>query len=187
MATSTRELPAQNDGSKFAYVVLLTLGALDAAGYSIIAPVAPAIARSTGAGPGLMGALVATFPLGIVGGFAFAAVGIRRGRTTQILMVSLSLLALGSLGFVFGEGLDSYFIARLIMGLGSGGVWMGVTFKTLERWPGQEYLCMSRIFAAYSVGGLVGPAVGTFGGIARPFAVYFVLVLVAAVLVAAIG
>jgi MFS family permease len=80
-----------------------------------------------------------------------------------------------------------YLVARLIMGLGSGGVWMGVTFNTLERWPGQEYLCMSRIFAAYSVGGLVGPALGAFGGIARPFAVYGVLVLVAALLVAAMG
>lgn len=134
-----------------------------------------------------MGGLVASFPLGIVGGFALAAVGIKRGRTTRMLMISLSLLAVGSLGFVFGEGLDVYFVARLVMGLGSGGVWMGVAFTTLERWPGQEYLCMSRIFAAYSVGGLVGPALGAFGGIARPFTVYLVLVLLGGVLVAAMG
>jgi MFS family permease len=160
---------------------------LDAAGYSIIAPVAPAIARSTGAGPGLIGVLVASFPVGIVGGFALAAVGVKRGRARQVLLVSLAILAVGSLGFVFSTSLSVYFVARLIMGLGSGGVWMGITFNTLERWPGQEYLCMSRIFAAYSVGGLVGPALGAFGGIARPFAAYCVLVLVAATLVAAMG
>jgi MFS family permease len=168
-------------------MVLLTLGALDAAGYSIIAPIAPAIARSTGAGPGLIGVLVASFPLGIVGGFAIAAVGIKHDRTKQVLLVSLTMLGLGSLGFVFGEGLAVYFPARLIMGLGSGGVWMGIVFNTLERWQGQEYLCMSRIFAAYSVGGLVGPALGALGGIARPFAVYAGLVLLAAAMVVAVG
>jgi MFS family permease len=187
VATSAQRLPARRDGSTFAYVVLLTLGALDAAGYSIIAPVAPEISSATGAGPGLMGALVASFPLGIVGGFALAAVGIKRRRTTQVLLVSLAILAAGSLGFVLGEGLGVYFVARLIMGLGSGGVWMSVTFNTLDRWPGQEYICMSRIFAAYSVGGLLGPVLGTLGGIARPFTAYSVLVLVTAVLVAAMG
>ncbi len=45
-----------------------------------------------------------------------------------------------------------------------------MTFDTLERWPGQEYVCMSRIFAAYSIGGLVGPALGAVGGTAGPFA-----------------
>jgi MFS family permease len=187
VAASTQELSARPDGSTYAYVVLLILGALDAAGYSIIAPVAPEISRATGAGPSIMGALVASFPLGIVGGFALAAVGIKRGRTRQVLLVSLVILAAGSLGFVIGEGLEVYFAARLIMGLGSGGVWMGVTFNTLDRWPGQEYLCMSRIFAAYSVGGLLGPALGTLGGIARPFAAYSVLVSVTIVLVSAMG
>ena len=42
-----------------AYLVLLALAALDSAGYSIIAPVVPAIGDETGAGPGLIGALVA--------------------------------------------------------------------------------------------------------------------------------
>jgi MFS family permease len=172
-------------GSTFAYVVLLALGVLDAAGYSVIAPVSPVIARETGAGPGVIGMLVASFPLGIVLGFALAAAGIKRRLTLHVLLFSLALLAIGSLGFVFGQGLGVYFAARLVMGLGSGGVWIGVTFNTLERWPGQEYLCMSRIFAAYSVGGLVGPALGALGGVARPFGVYAGLVLVATMLVLA--
>ena len=33
-----------------AYLLLLALGALDAAGYSVIVPVAPAIAEATGPG-----------------------------------------------------------------------------------------------------------------------------------------
>jgi MFS family permease len=131
-----------------------------------------------------MGVLVASFPLGIVGASVLAAVGIKRGRTTKVLMVSLAIVALGSSGFVFGDGLIVYFVSRLVMGVGAGGVWMGITFNILERWPGQEYLCMSRVFAAYAVGGLVGPALGSFGGIARPFALYSLLALLAIVLVA---
>jgi MFS family permease len=187
VTTSAQRLPTQREGSKFAYAVLLTVGAVDAAGYSIIAPVTPAIARSTGAGPGLIGVVVASFALGSVGASVLAAVGVKRGRTTRVLMISLTMAALGSFGFVFGDGLIVYFASRFLMGMGAGGVWMGITFNVLERYPGQEYLCMSRVFAAYAVGGLLGPVLGSLGGIARPFTAYFVLVLVAGVLVAVMG
>ena len=89
------------------------------------------------------------------------------------------MVALGALGFVLGGSLAVYFVSRFLMGLGSGGIWIGVTFDTLERWPGQEYLCMSRIFAAYSVGGLIGPMLGAFGGIRGPFLAYLALLLAA--------
>ena len=121
-----------------AYPVLLALGALDAAGYSVIAPVSPAIARSTGAGPAAVGALVASFPVGIMIGFAVAAQGVKRGRSRAVLIASLVLVALGSLGFIVGDSLGAYFVGRFVMGLGSGGVWIGITFGTLERWPGSS-------------------------------------------------
>lgn len=38
---------------------------------------------------------------------------------------------------------------------------------------------MSRIFAAYSAGGLIGPALGAVGGVHGPFLAYFALLLVA--------
>ena len=147
-------------GATAAYPLLLALGALDATGYSVIVPVAPAIADATGAGPATIGLLVASFPAGMVGGFALAGWLVRRLGARALLCGSLALVALGALGFVLGDSLAVYFPSRLVMGVGSGGIWIGVTFDTLERWPGQEYLCMSRVFAAYSVGGLIGPALG---------------------------
>ena len=141
-----------------AYPLLLALGALDAAGYSVIVPVAPSIAEATGAGPATVGLLVASFPAGMVAGFALAGWLVRRNGARALLAGSLALVALGALGFVLGDSLAVYFPSRLLMGGGSGGIWIGVTFDTLERWPGQEYLCMSRVFAAYSAGGLIGPA-----------------------------
>ena len=138
-----------------AYPLLLALGALDATGYSVIVPVAPAIADATGAGPATIGLLVASFPVGMVLGFAVAAWAFKR-RGARAALAGSVLVAVGSLGFILGDSLAVYFPSRLLMGLGSGGIWIGVTFDTLERWPGQEYVCMSRIFAAYSVGGLLG-------------------------------
>lgn len=167
----------------FAYPVILVLGALDAAGYSVIAPTSPAIAEATGVGPATIGALVASFPVGIAIGFPLAGRLVTRRGATSVLLPSLFLLALGSLGFVLGTSLPAYFASRLLMGLGSGGLWIGVTFETLQRWPGQEYLCMSRVFAAYSVGGLAGPALGVIGGVRGPFAAYLVAVVAAAGLV----
>lgn len=166
--------------ARLAYPLLLTLGALDATGYSVIVPVSPVIAEATGAGPATIGFLVASFPAGMVIGFALAGWGIERRGARAVLVVSLVLVALGSLGFILGEALAVYFPSRLLMGLGSGGIWIGVTFDMLERWPGQEYVCMSRLFAAYSVGGLIGPALGVLGGIHGPFIAYLSL-LVAAV------
>jgi MFS family permease len=174
-------------GATAAYPLLLALGALDATGYSVIVPVAPAIADATGAGPATIGLLVASFPAGMVGGFALAGWLVRRFGARALLCGSLALVALGALGFVLGDSLAVYFPSRLVMGVGSGGIWIGVTFDTLERWPGQEYLCMSRIFAAYSVGGLIGPALGAFGGIHGPFLAYLVLLVLAVPLVLLVG
>jgi len=170
-----------------AYPLLLALGVLDASGYSVIVPVAPAIADATGAGPATIGLLVASFPTGMVLGFALAGSVVGRRGTRSLLVGSLAVVALGTLGFVLGHSLTIYFVARFLMGLGSGGIWIGVTFDTLERWPGQEYLCMSRIFAAYSVGGLIGPTLGAFGGIRGPFLAYLALLLAALPLVLLVG
>jgi MFS family permease len=172
---------------ELAYPALLALGVVDAAGYSVITPVLPAIAATIGAGPAAMGALVASFPVGMLLGFALAGSLVRRKRTQALLAAALALLVVGCLGFVAFGTLPVLFAARLVMGVGSGGVWIAITFATLERCPGQEYLCMSRIYAAYSVGGLIGPALGAIGGISGPFLAYLGLVLASAPLVAALG
>lgn len=181
MSLQTLDAPTGDAGwrDRLAYPALLALGAIDAAAYSVIAPVAPEIADATGVGPGVIGLLVASFPLAMIGGFVLAARVVERGHTNAVLVCSLAVVGVGALGFSLGEGLGAYFTSRLVMGLGSGGLWIGVTFSTLERWPGDEYVCMSRVFSAYSVGGLVGPALGAIGGVRGPFLAYFALVAAA--------
>ncbi len=69
-----------------------------------------------------MGALVATFPLGALIGYALAGQTAKRSRSTPLLLISLTLVALGSAGFVAGRGLIVYFASRFVMGIGSGGL-----------------------------------------------------------------
>jgi MFS family permease len=169
------------------YAILLAVAALDAAGYSIIAPVVPAIADETGAGPGVIGALVGTFAVGQLLGFPLAGRGVQRRHASLVLVTSLVLMLVGDLGFVLGDSLAVYFPARLLQGIGAGGLWMGVSFAILERFPGEELRRLSGVLAAYSVGGIGGPAMGAVGGIRGPFLVHLAAVLLAAVAIAAIG
>ena len=149
----------------------------------MIVPVTPGIADATGAGPAVIGLLVAAFPVGMIAGFWLAGRVVEVRGVKPLLLSALVLIALASLGFALADTLPAYFVTRLLMGLGSAALWIGVTFDTLGRWPGQEYVCMSRIFAAYSIGGLIGPALGAVGGTSGPFLLYFVLVLAAVLLV----
>jgi predicted MFS family arabinose efflux permease len=170
--------------SNVAYPSLVLLGMVDAAGYSVIAPLLPAISRSTDAGPGMIGVLVASFPAGMLIGFWAAGEMLTRCRCEAVLAVALGIVATGCVVFIAADDLNLYLLGRAVMGAGSGGLWMGVTFSTLERWPGDEYLCMSRIFAAYSIGGLIGPSLGTIGGVRGPLSAFLGLVCLGAVALA---
>ena len=169
------------------YAGLLALAALDAAGYSIMAPVVPAIAAATGAGPGVIGALVACFAAGQLAGYPLAGRGVSRRSAASVLAASLVLLAVGDLAFLLAEGLGAYFLARLVQGVGAAGLWIGITFAVLERFRGQEYRRLTGVLAAYSIGGVVGPALGAAGGVGAPFAIHLGLVVAGAVVVAALG
>jgi MFS family permease len=160
-----------------AYLVLLALAALDSAGYSMIAPVVPEIGASTGAGPGLLGALVASFAVGQLAGYPLAGRGLQRRHAVAVLAVSLALLVVGDLGFVLGEGLGVYFPARLLQGIGAGGLWMGISFAVIERYPGREFQRLTAVTAMYGIGAIAGPAIGGVGGVRAPFAIHAGLVV----------
>ena len=169
------------------YVVLLAVAALDAAGYSMIAPVVPAISDQTGAGPGVIGALVAMFAVGQMIGFPLAGRGVQRRQASVVLWAAIAIMALGDVGFIVGDSLGVYVPSRVLQGVGAGGLWMGVTFAVLEHFPGQELQRLSGVLAAYSVGGIAGPAMGAVGGIHGPFVAHLGASVLAAVAVAALG
>jgi MFS family permease len=170
-----------------AYVALLAVGGLDAAGYSVIAPVVPAISEDTGAGPWVIGLLVSFFAIGQALGYPLAGRGVQRRNAAWVLGAALVCMALGDLAFVLGEGLWVYFPARLLQGVGAGGLWLGVVFGVLERFPGEEYRRLTGVLGAYSIGAVAGPALGAIGGIRGPFLAHLGLVCLAAFVVWALG
>ena len=170
-----------------AFLVLFALAALDSAGYSIIAPVVPEIGDATGAGPGVMGVLVASFAVGQMVGYPLAGRVLQRRHALAVLLASLALIVLGDLGFIFGESLGVYFPARLLQGIGAGGLWIGTAFAIIERYPGEEYKRLTGILAAYGIGAIAGPEIGGVGGIRAPFALHLVLVTVITLALVAIG
>src|SRR5207249_10952691 len=103
------------------YLILLCLAALDAAGYSVIAPVVAALANATGTGPGAVGAVVAAFAIGMLAGFVAGVSMVRRYgcRTTPLL--SLVVVAGGSAGFAAASTVLGFLVSRLVAGIGSGG------------------------------------------------------------------
>ena len=157
---------------RFAYAAFLALGVLDAVGYGMIGPIVPAISAATGAGPAAAGALVAAFGVGMVIGFYPAGYGVRRFGAATVLAVSLVVVALGAALFLLPASLPAYFAARFLMGLGSGGLWIGISLGVVERWPGGEYRRLAGVMAVYSAGAIGGPALAAIGGIHEPFAVY---------------
>jgi MFS family permease len=170
-----------------AFLALLGLAALDAAGYSVIAPVVPEIARSTGAGPAVVGALVTSFAVGQLAGYPLAGRGIRRRHAAFVLGVALVLIVAGDLGFILGDSLPVFFVSRFLQGIGAGGLWIGVTFAVLERYPDDAYRRFTAVLAAYSIGGIAGPALGAIGGIRGPFIAHLALVLAGAIAVVRVG
>jgi MFS family permease len=158
------------------YFVLLALAALDSAGYSIIAPVVPEIGEATGSGPGVIGALVASFAVGQMVGYPVAGRAIQRRHAVAVLTASLSLVLVGDVCFVLGDGLGVYFPARLLQGIGAGGLWIGVAFAVIERYPGEEFRRLTGVTAVYGIGAIAGPAIGGAGGIRTPFAIHLGLV-----------
>src|SRR6184192_390167 len=111
-----------------AYFALLGIAALDAAGYSILAPIVPAIARRTDSGPAVMGALVTSFAAGQLAGYPLAGWALRHRHASVVLAGAVALMAVGDLGFILGDGLGIYFPSRFVQGIGAGGLWMGVSF-----------------------------------------------------------
>src|SRR5919108_2963830 len=170
-----------------AFVVFFALAALDSAGYSIIAPVVPEIGDATGTGPGVMGVLVASFAVGQMVGYPLAGRVLQRSQAVVVLLTSLALVVVGDLGFIFGESLVVFFPARLLQGIGAGGLWIGTAFAIIERYPGEEYKRLTGILAAYGIGSIAGPALGGVGGISAPFALHLLFVTAVTLALVAIG
>ncbi|PYT15540.1 MAG: hypothetical protein DMF51_06570 [Acidobacteria bacterium] len=153
---------------------------VEAVGYGVVAPTLPFLARSAGAGDAQIGFLVGLYAaVGLVAGIPFSVLANHFGRRALVL-VGLGCLTLASVGFVLAPGYGWLVAARFTQGLGATAIWVGALTIAADLSPDASMgRSLSWITGAWSLGFVVGPALGGVGSVRFPFLVYAVLSAVA--------
>ncbi len=167
----TRELGGL--GSAIALTMTIFVEAL---GYGVVAPTLPFLARQAGAGEGRIGLLVGIYAA--VGLIVVIPLGILANRYGRRILVQLGLacLTVASIGFVFAPDYPSLMAARFAQGLGAASIWVGGLTMAADLSPDNSMgRSMAWISGAWSLGFVLGPALGGIGSMRTPFIVYAVL------------
>src|SRR5262245_53398301 len=153
---------------------------IEAVGYGVVAPTLPFLARDAGAGEAQIGFLVGLYAaVGLLVGIPFGALANRYGRRTLVLL-GLGCLTLASFGFVLAPTYAWLVAARFVQGLGATAIWVGSLTMAADLTPDSHMgRSLSWITGSWSLGFVVGPALGGLGSIRFPFALYAVLSLLA--------
>jgi len=153
---------------------------VEAVGYGVVAPTLPFLARDAGAGETRIGFLVGLYAaVGLVAGLPFGSLANRYGRRSLVL-VGLGCLTLSSFGFVFAPTYAWLVAARFVQGLGATAIWVGALTLAADLSPDARMgRTLSFITGSWSLGFVVGPALGGLGSVRFPFVLYAVLSLLA--------
>jgi MFS family permease len=149
---------------------------VEAVGYGMVAPTLPFMATRVGASERGIGLLVGLYAaVGLVAVVPLGALANRYGRRSLILF-GLVCLTLASLGFVVAPNYSGLVAARLVQGLAASAIWVGALTIAGDLSPtdsmGQS---LSWITGAWSLGFVVGPALGGLGEVHTPFVAYAAL------------
>src|SRR5438093_9893221 len=164
-------------GSAFALALTMFV---EAVGYGVVAPTLPFLARDAGADDAQIGFLVGLYAaVGLLAGIPFGLLANRYGRRTLVL-VGLGCLSIASFGFVFAPTYPWLVAARFVQGLGATAIWVGALTMAADLSPDSHMgRTMSWITGSWSLGFVVGPALGGLGSVRFPFVLYAALSLVA--------
>ena len=156
------------------FATIWTTVALDLVGFGIVLPILPLYARDFGASPTTIGALVASFSLmQLVFSPLWGRVSDRWGRK-PVLLVSLVGTAVGSLATGLAGSLWLLFAGRLIDGISGASISVAQAAVTDVAPPAERARLLGLLGAAFGVGFVIGPALGSLaslGGRELPFLV----------------
>jgi len=160
---------------------------VEAVGYGMVAPTLPFMARRVGASERGIGLLVGLYAaVGLVAVLPLGALANRFGRRALILL-GLGCLTVASLAFVVSPSYPWLVGARLIQGLAASAIWVGALTLAADLSPSDSMgRSLSWITGAWSLGFVVGPALGGIGDVQTPFVLYGLL-SASALIVALIG
>jgi predicted MFS family arabinose efflux permease len=170
-----------NDGAKplggLASGIALSLTMfVEAVGYGMVAPTLPFMARRVGASERGIGLLIGLYAaVGLVAVIPLSALANRYGRRSLVLP-GLVCLTFASLGFVVAPTYAWLVGARLVQGLAASAIWVGALTIAADLSPSDSMgQSLSWITGAWSLGFVVGPALGGLGDVHTPFIVYAAL------------
>ncbi len=169
--TSTREL-----GGPLSAIALAVTMFLEALGYGIVAPTLPFLARRYGAEEAGIGLLVGLYAaIGLVIIVPMGMLANRFGRRPVILF-GLAGLTVASVGFVLAPTFPWLVAARLAQGVGGIAIWVGALTMAGDLSPDAKMgRSMSWIAGSWSLGFVIGPALGGLGEVQTPFLIYALL------------
>jgi predicted MFS family arabinose efflux permease len=160
---------------------------VEAVGYGVVAPTLPFLARQAGAGERGIGLLVGLYAaVGLLVAIPFGVLANRHGRRMLVLL-GLACLTLASIGFVFAPSYLWLMVARAAQGLGAAAVWVGALTMAADLSPDASMgRSLAWISGSWSLGFIMGPALGGLGTVRTPFVLYAILagVALAAALIA---
>jgi predicted MFS family arabinose efflux permease len=146
---------------------------VEAIGYGMVAPTLPFMARRVGASERGIGLLVGLYAaVGLVAVIPLSVLAQRYGRRSLILL-GLACLTAASLGFVIAPSFLWLVVARLTQGLGASAVWVGALTVAADLTSDDSMgRSLSWITGSWSLGFVLGPALGGLGDVHTPFRLY---------------
>src|SRR5262249_19766214 len=97
-----------------------------------------------------------------------------------LILLGLGCLAAASIGIVVAPGYGWLVAARFVQGLGATGIWVGSLTMAADLTPDTHMgRSLAWIAGSWSLGFVVGPALGGIGSVRFPFLVYAALALLA--------
>ena len=161
--------------------VIWTTVAIDLIGFGIVLPILPLYAERFGAGAAVIGLLSATFSLAqLVFAPVWGKLSDRIGRK-PIIILSLCGTAVGSLVTGFAGALWILFLGRIIDGISGASVSVAQAAVADISPARQRARYMGIIGAAFGVGFVAGPIVGSLAALVDPKAPFFVAAAIAAI------
>lgn len=151
-----------NEQRKVTWIVMW-ITALGQAAVTLYAPAFPAIATELNAGPDAVKATLTIFLLGYgLSQFMYGPLSDRYGRK-PILLVGIAIFCAGCFANLFVQSIHSFFIARLIQGLGIGSVITIGRSILRDCFKGREFSsAASYLSMGFAIGLGVTPVIGAY-------------------------
>jgi predicted MFS family arabinose efflux permease len=178
-APTPREIarePTRVLGGLMSGIALALTMFIEAVGYGIVAPTLPFLARRFGADEAQIGLLVGLYAaVGLLVIIPMGTLANRFGRRPVILF-GLASLTVASIGFAWAPSFFWLVVTRSIQGLGGIAIWVGALTMAADLSPGSRMgRSLSWITGAWSLGFVIGPALGGLGNVRTPFLIYALL------------